>query len=91
VTLQTSGIVDSIPPDYEGAEALVEDIAGKHCSVAAPTRRPAPRFHDANAVTASSHRSPSGARCHTKPQPVRPHDDRSVTDWFVALCWRIHP
>jgi hypothetical protein len=29
VTLQTRGVVDSIPPDYEVAEALVEDIAGK--------------------------------------------------------------
>jgi hypothetical protein len=29
VTLQTSGVVDSIPPDYEVAEALVDDIAGK--------------------------------------------------------------
>ncbi len=29
VTLQTSGIVDSIPADFEGAEAIVEDITSK--------------------------------------------------------------
>jgi len=29
VTLQTSGIVDSIPPDTEGAEAIAESIVGR--------------------------------------------------------------
>jgi 3-oxoacyl-[acyl-carrier protein] reductase len=29
VTLQSAGVVDSLPADYEGGEAIVDDIVGK--------------------------------------------------------------